>query len=58
MLTFSLTFASGLGYSIFTYVHSYKKKKKKQFQVLAANVIALVWNVILSFKAHKEVLPK
>jgi hypothetical protein len=57
MLTFSLTFASGLGYSIFTYVHSYIKKKK-QFQVLAANVIALVWNVILSFKAHKEVLPK
>jgi peroxisomal membrane protein 2 len=56
MLTFSLTFASGLGYSIFTYVHSYIKKK--QFQVLAANVIALVWNVILSFKAHKEVLPK
>ncbi|XP_061344534.1 uncharacterized protein LOC133290470 [Gastrolobium bilobum] len=30
----------------------------QQFQVLAANVIALVWNVILSFKAHKEVLPK
>ncbi|RDY09205.1 Protein Mpv17, partial [Mucuna pruriens] len=26
----------------------------QQFQVLAANVIALVWNVILSFKAHKE----
>ncbi|KAK9154558.1 hypothetical protein Sjap_002038 [Stephania japonica] len=26
--------------------------------VLAANVIALVWNVILSFKAHKEVLVK
>ncbi|MED6165693.1 hypothetical protein PIB30_102075 [Stylosanthes scabra] len=25
----------------------------QQFQVLAANVIALVWNVILSFKAHK-----
>ncbi|KAI3421603.1 uncharacterized protein J3R85_012113 [Psidium guajava] len=30
----------------------------QQFQVLAANVIALVWNVILSFKAHKEILPK
>ncbi|KAG4912846.1 hypothetical protein JHK82_053426 [Glycine max] len=30
----------------------------QQFQVLAANVIALVWNVILSFMAHKEVLPK
>ncbi|KAJ0042002.1 hypothetical protein Pint_18410 [Pistacia integerrima] len=30
----------------------------QQFQVLAANVVALVWNVILSFKAHKEVLPK
>ncbi|KAK9129068.1 hypothetical protein Syun_017865 [Stephania yunnanensis] len=30
----------------------------QQFQVLAANVIALVWNVILSFKAHKEVLVK
>ncbi|KDP37841.1 hypothetical protein JCGZ_06396 [Jatropha curcas] len=30
----------------------------QQFQVLAANAIALVWNVILSFKAHKEVLPK
>ncbi|KAG5242496.1 protein sym [Salix suchowensis] len=30
----------------------------QQFQVLAANVIALVWNVILSFKAHKEVIPK
>ncbi|OMP07998.1 Mpv17/PMP22 [Corchorus olitorius] len=27
-------------------------------QVLAANFIALVWNVILSFKAHKEVLTK
>ncbi|MED6194090.1 hypothetical protein PIB30_025337 [Stylosanthes scabra] len=25
----------------------------QQFQVLAANVISLVWNVILSFKAHK-----
>ncbi|XP_020219233.1 protein sym-1 [Cajanus cajan] len=30
----------------------------QQFQVLAANVLSLVWNVILSFKAHKEVLPK
>ncbi|KAJ9180940.1 hypothetical protein P3X46_009124 [Hevea brasiliensis] len=30
----------------------------QQFQVLAANAIALIWNVILSFKAHKEVLPK
>ncbi|KAK6942112.1 Mpv17/PMP22 [Dillenia turbinata] len=29
----------------------------QQFQVLAANLIALVWNVILSFKAHKEILP-
>ncbi|KAL9425158.1 hypothetical protein AB3S75_032150 [Citrus x aurantiifolia] len=29
-----------------------------QFQVLAANVIALAWNVILSFKAHKEILQK
>lgn len=30
----------------------------QQFQVLAANVVALAWNVILSYKAHKEVLPK
>ncbi|KAG9454975.1 hypothetical protein H6P81_007879 [Aristolochia fimbriata] len=30
----------------------------QQFQVLAANVIALVWNVILSFKAHKAIVPK
>ncbi|XP_051116868.1 protein sym-1 isoform X2 [Andrographis paniculata] len=30
----------------------------QQFQVLAANFIALIWNVILSYKAHKEVLPK
>ncbi|KAL2320595.1 hypothetical protein Fmac_029564 [Flemingia macrophylla] len=30
----------------------------QQFQVLVANVVALAWNVILSFKAHKEVLPK
>ncbi|XP_077241511.1 peroxisomal membrane 22 kDa (Mpv17/PMP22) family protein [Tasmannia lanceolata] len=30
----------------------------QQFQVLAANFVALAWNVILSFKAHKDVLPK
>ncbi|KAI3464210.1 hypothetical protein Pfo_020873 [Paulownia fortunei] len=30
----------------------------QQFQVLAANFIALIWNVILSYKAHKEVLAK
>uniref|UniRef100_A0A0D9XNP4 Uncharacterized protein n=1 Tax=Leersia perrieri TaxID=77586 RepID=A0A0D9XNP4_9ORYZ len=24
-------------------------------QVLAANFVALAWNVILSFKAHKEI---
>jgi len=30
----------------------------QQFQVLAANFIALVWNVVLSFIAHKEILPK
>ncbi|XXG52677.1 hypothetical protein AAC387_Pa03g0938 [Persea americana] len=30
----------------------------QQFQVLAANVIALAWNVILSFKAHKDILAK
>ncbi|XP_057972041.1 protein sym-1 [Malania oleifera] len=30
----------------------------QQFQVLAANFISLIWNVILSFKAHKEILPK
>ncbi|KAL3655433.1 hypothetical protein CASFOL_001219 [Castilleja foliolosa] len=30
----------------------------QQFQVLAANFIALVWNVILSYKAHKEVVAK
>ncbi|KAH7511696.1 hypothetical protein FEM48_Zijuj12G0010100 [Ziziphus jujuba var. spinosa] len=29
----------------------------QQFQVLAANFVALIWNVILSFKAHREVLP-
>ncbi|KAL3628977.1 hypothetical protein CASFOL_028023 [Castilleja foliolosa] len=27
----------------------------QQFQVLAANFIALIWNVILSYKAHKEI---
>ncbi|XP_020594007.1 protein sym-1 [Phalaenopsis equestris] len=30
----------------------------QKFQVLAANVVALVWNVILSFKAHKEIVVK
>ncbi|KAL8457219.1 hypothetical protein ACS0TY_035169 [Phlomoides rotata] len=30
----------------------------QQFQVLAANFIALIWNVILSYKAHKEVVAK
>ncbi|XP_054800192.1 protein sym-1 [Prosopis cineraria] len=30
----------------------------QQFQVLAANIISLIWNVILSYKAHKEVLQK
>ncbi|CAN1259825.1 Protein sym-1, partial [Linum perenne] len=30
----------------------------QQFQVLGANVIALVWNVILSFKAHREIVQK
>uniref|UniRef100_A0A7N0THS7 Uncharacterized protein n=1 Tax=Kalanchoe fedtschenkoi TaxID=63787 RepID=A0A7N0THS7_KALFE len=30
----------------------------QQFQVLAANVVSLVWNVILSFKAHKEIVQK
>ncbi|KAH9607742.1 hypothetical protein KSS87_008969 [Heliosperma pusillum] len=30
----------------------------QQFQVLASNFVALVWNVILSFKAHKEVVQK
>lgn len=28
------------------------------FLVLAANFVALAWNVILSFKAHKEVIAK
>lgn len=30
----------------------------QQFQVLAANFIALIWNVFLSFIAHKEILQK
>ncbi|CAN8252376.1 unnamed protein product [Cochlearia groenlandica] len=30
----------------------------QNFQVLASNVVALAWNVILSFKAHKEVVEK
>lgn len=30
----------------------------QKLQVLAANVVALVWNVILSFKAHKEIIIK
>ncbi|KAL0908993.1 hypothetical protein M5K25_023511 [Dendrobium thyrsiflorum] len=30
----------------------------QKFQVLAANLVALVWNVILSFKAHKEIIVK
>lgn len=30
----------------------------QKFQVLAANIIALAWNVILSFMAHKEIIPK
>ncbi|CAK9322805.1 unnamed protein product [Citrullus colocynthis] len=30
----------------------------QQFQVLAANVLALAWNVILSFKAHKEIITR
>jgi hypothetical protein len=28
------------------------------YQVLGANFVALAWNVILSFKAHKEVIAK
>jgi peroxisomal membrane protein 2 len=28
------------------------------FQVLAANFVALAWNVILSFKAHKAIVEK
>lgn len=30
----------------------------QQFQVLASNFVAVIWNVILSFKAHKEVVAK
>jgi len=30
----------------------------ESLQVLASNVVALAWNVILSFKAHKEVIAK
>ncbi|CAO2822373.1 unnamed protein product [Amaranthus hypochondriacus] len=30
----------------------------QQFQVLASNFVALIWNVILSFKAHTEVVAK
>ncbi|KAH7352860.1 hypothetical protein KP509_19G067900 [Ceratopteris richardii] len=30
----------------------------QQLQVLAANVIALVWNTYLSFAAHKDVMPQ
>ncbi|CAL9091033.1 unnamed protein product [Musa hybrid cultivar] len=30
----------------------------QKFQVLAANFVALAWNVILSFKAHKEIVLK
>ncbi|XP_008792439.2 protein sym-1-like [Phoenix dactylifera] len=30
----------------------------QKFQVLVANFVALAWNVILSFKAHKEVVLK
>ncbi|XP_041023346.1 protein sym-1-like [Juglans microcarpa x Juglans regia] len=30
----------------------------QQFQVLAANFVALVWNVVLSFIAHKEIHSK
>ncbi|KAG7555863.1 Mpv17/PMP22 [Arabidopsis suecica] len=30
----------------------------QNFQVLASNVVALAWNVILSFKAHKAVVAK
>ncbi|RLM59163.1 protein sym-1-like [Panicum miliaceum] len=30
----------------------------QKFQVLAANFVAFAWNVILSFKAHKEVTAK
>uniref|UniRef100_A0A803LZV1 Uncharacterized protein n=2 Tax=Chenopodium quinoa TaxID=63459 RepID=A0A803LZV1_CHEQI len=30
----------------------------QQFQVLASNFVAVIWNVILSYKAHKEVVTK
>ncbi|GJN28405.1 hypothetical protein PR202_gb16522 [Eleusine coracana subsp. coracana] len=30
----------------------------QKLQVLAANFVALAWNVILSFKAHKEIVAK
>ncbi|KAK3136033.1 hypothetical protein QOZ80_5BG0427080 [Eleusine coracana subsp. coracana] len=30
----------------------------QKLQVLAANFVALAWNVILSFKAHKEIIAK
>lgn len=30
----------------------------QQFQVLASNFLALIWNVILSYKAHREVVAK
>ncbi|XP_057545069.1 protein sym-1-like [Amaranthus tricolor] len=30
----------------------------QQFQVLASNFVAVIWNVILSFKAHTEVVAK
>ncbi|KAI4348560.1 hypothetical protein L6164_009270 [Bauhinia variegata] len=30
----------------------------QQFQVLAANVVSLIWNVILSYKAHVQVTSK
>ncbi|ONK77997.1 uncharacterized protein A4U43_C02F13130 [Asparagus officinalis] len=30
----------------------------QKLQVLAANMVALAWNVILSFKAHKEIIIK
>ncbi|KAK1431482.1 hypothetical protein QVD17_07941 [Tagetes erecta] len=30
----------------------------QQFQVLAANFVSLIWNVILSYKAHKQVVAK
>ncbi|CAH9100176.1 unnamed protein product [Cuscuta epithymum] len=30
----------------------------QQFQVLAANFISLIWNMILSYKAHKDIVVK